>query len=143
MTTNTLEIEPTLVRHLSASPPPGLISLYLFGSHAEGRSHRESDIDIAVVLDRTTHPSAKDRFEFRVKLTGELIAVLEHNEVDVVVLNDAPPLFARAVLYRGRSICCPHPDQDRDFRRDVQLRAADLEPWLERHRQMKIEALSP
>ena len=30
----------------------GVVAVYLFGSHAAGRAHRESDVDIGVLLDR-------------------------------------------------------------------------------------------
>jgi hypothetical protein len=75
-------------------------------------------------------------------LTGDLVHALATNEVDVVVLNDAPPLFARRVLAKGVPLFCDDEDSDRDFRRDVQLLAADLEPFLERHRRTKLDALA-
>ena len=140
MSTTTADLVSVLERSLRAQP--GLVSAYLFGSHAEGRQHRESDADVAVVLDRTTVGSARERFELRVKLIGELIHALGTDEVDVVVLNDAPPLFARRVLAEGVEVFCADRDRGRDFRRDVQLRAADLAPFLERFRQAKLEALA-
>lgn len=36
----------------------GLVSAYLFGSVASGRAHRDSDVDLAVLLDRDVHPTA-------------------------------------------------------------------------------------
>ena len=53
-------------------PVPGLVSPYLFGSHAEGRSHRESDIDVAVLLRHAAHPTARERFEVRLRLSSWL-----------------------------------------------------------------------
>ena len=99
-------------------------------------------MDVALVLDRSRWPTARERFELRVGLTADLVHVLGANEVDVVVLNDAPPLFARRVLSRGLSVFCDDEDSNRDFRRDVQLRAADLEPFLDRHRRTKLDALA-
>jgi predicted nucleotidyltransferase len=29
-----------------------VVAAYLFGSHASGRAHRESDVDVGVLLDR-------------------------------------------------------------------------------------------
>ena len=43
---------------LSRQPTAGLVAAYLFGSHAEGRPHRESDVDLGVLLDRSAHPAA-------------------------------------------------------------------------------------
>jgi predicted nucleotidyltransferase len=54
---------------------PEVVVAYLYGSHAEGRAHRESDIDIAVLLDRARCPSDDDRFRARIDLGTELIAL--------------------------------------------------------------------
>jgi hypothetical protein len=59
-----------------------------------------------------------------------------------VVLNDAPPSFGRHIVTRGRRVSCADPEADDAFRRDVQLRAADLEPFLRRMRRLKLEALA-
>jgi hypothetical protein len=62
--------------------------------------------------------------------------------VDLVVLNDAPPLLAREVVQRGERILCANPEADHAFVRDVQLRAADLAPFLERARRVKLSRLT-
>ena len=121
---------------------PGVQAAWLFGSHAEGRSHRDSDVDVAVLLERGCCPDARARFDARVAMTADLIAVLHNNEVDLVVLNDAPPLFARRIVRDGRLVHCSDAEAEHAFRRDVQLRAADLAPFLERMRRIKLEALS-
>lgn len=82
-----------------------------------------------------------DRTELRIRLGSELIAATGRNEVDVVVLNDAPPVFARAVVTGGKRLYCRDPEADHCFVRDTMLRAADLEPWLRRMRRLKLEAL--
>jgi predicted nucleotidyltransferase len=120
----------------------GVISAYLFGSHAQGSPHRESDVDVAVVLDHGVHSTRPSRFAERVRLASELIGALRVNAVDLVVLNDAPPLLARRVLNEGRQVYCSDPDADRDFRRDTLLRAADLEPFLARMRALKLATLA-
>lgn len=122
--------------------PEGVVSAYLFGSFAEGREHRESDVDLAVFLDRRILTSRRDRFEKRVELGSCLIHALGRNEIDILVLNEAPPLLARRVLREGIRVYCDDLDQDRDFSRDVQLRAADLEPFLDRYRATKLAALA-
>jgi predicted nucleotidyltransferase len=122
--------------------PPGVVAAYLFGSRAEGRGHRESDVDVGVLLDRSVYPSAEDRFDLRVRLTSDLIGALHENDVDLVVLNDAPPLFARRIVLDGRLIHCADPAAEHAFRRDVQIRAADLAPFLERMRRIKLASLA-
>ena len=130
-----------LRRYFRETRLPGLVSAYLFGSHAAGRAHRESDVDVGVCLDRRVLPERAARFELRVRLTSDLIHAVRCNDVDVVVLNDAPPLLARHVLRRGLRVFCAAPDLDRGFYRDVQIRAADLEPFLKRFRRRTLEEL--
>ena len=143
MTTDTDE----LARILSAlasyfAARPGVQAAWLFGSHCEGRSHRESDIDVAVLLEHACFPDARARFEVRIAMTTDIIALLHRNEVDLVVLNDAPPLFARRIVLDGRRVHCSDAEAEHAFRRDVQLRAADIAPFLERMRRIKLAALS-
>lgn len=121
---------------------PELVSLYVFGSHAEERAHRESDVDLGLLLDRTLLPTAEARFAERVRVSAWAVGVLHHNAVDVVVLNDAPPHLSRRIVYTGQRVFCRDVDADRDFVRDVQLRAADLEPFLRRTRRIKLDALA-
>jgi predicted nucleotidyltransferase len=127
---------------LEGLAPPEVVSAYVFGSHSEGRSHRESDLDIGVVMDRSLCPTRRDRFEASNRLSASLQSGLGRSELDLVVLDDAPPTFARRVVLDGRRVFCRDPDGDHAFLRDVQLRAADLEPFLRRMRAVKLEALS-
>lgn len=120
---------------------PGVAAAYLFGSHAEGRAHRESDVDVAVLLDWSVHPTRAARFDLRVRLGSWLIGVLHANAVDVVVLNDVAPHLGRRIVTTGRRLTCADAAADHTYVRDVQLRAADLEPFLRRTRRIKLEAL--
>ena len=120
----------------------GVQAAWLFGSHCEGRSHRDSDVDVAVLLEHGRYPDARARFEARVAMTADIIALLHRNEIDLVVLNDAPPRFARRIVLDGRRVHCSDAEAEHAFRRDVQLRAADIGPFLDRMRRIKMEALS-
>lgn len=42
---------------------PGIKKIYLFGSHAKGKSNQDSDIDIAIIFDKLT-----DSFDMQVEL---------------------------------------------------------------------------
>ncbi len=136
--------QPTVGEALSAMlkrlAPAGLVSAYLYGSHAEGRSHRESDVDVGLLLDRRCFPTERARFDERVRIAGVLAGELAPN-VDVVVLNDVPPHLGRHVVATGVRVYCIDAELDHVFVRDVQLRAADLEPFLRRMRQIKLAAI--
>ena len=135
------QIAQRLRDHLRDTRHPAVVAVWLFGSHAESRAHSESDVDVGVLLDRRIVPSASQRFDLRVRLTSDLIHAVRNNDVDLVVLNDAPPLLARRVIRTGIELFCRDRDLERDFRRDVQIRAADLAPYLARYRRMMLDAL--
>jgi predicted nucleotidyltransferase len=125
----------------AATDEPGISAAYLFGSAARGQMHRESDIDVAVLLDSSVHASRLDRSEARIRLSATLAAALKFDDIDLLVLNDLPPLFARAIVLRGTRVLEADPEANHAFVRDVQLKAADLEPFLRRMRALKVEAL--
>lgn len=135
-------LERDIAAAFAADSDRAIVSVYLFGSRAEGRAHAESDLDLGVLLDRRELPTAEERFEKRVALASRLPARLGTTDVDVVVLNDAPPGLGRAIVTRGRRVHCADPALDHAFVRDVQLRAADLDPFLRRMRRIKLEALA-
>ncbi len=127
--------------HFRDTREPAVVTAWLFGSHGESRAHAESDVDVGVLLDRRLVPGASQRFDLRVRLPSALIHALGNNDVDLVVLNDAPPLLARRIIRAGTELFCRVRDLDRGFRRDVQIRAADLAPYLARYRRMTLDAL--
>jgi predicted nucleotidyltransferase len=129
-------------RQLSGPPIPGLVSAYVFGSVAERRSHRASDVDVGILLDHGVYPDARTRFEAQVELRRHLSPAAVGREVDVVVLNDASPLLARRIIASGERVICFDAEADHDFQRDVQLRAADLEPFLLRMRRLLLANLT-
>ena len=61
---------------------------YLFGSVAEGKTGRLSDVDIAVFLDKSL--SKKERFDIQLKLMSEMASILKTDKIDLVIMNDAP-----------------------------------------------------
>ncbi len=78
----------------------GVVLAYLFGSRAEGTARTSSDVDVAVLLPPGT---LRDRFfDVRLNVTNDLMEMLHKNEVDVVVLNEAPPLLAHQVIKYGK-----------------------------------------
>ncbi|MDD9980019.1 MAG: nucleotidyltransferase domain-containing protein [Gammaproteobacteria bacterium] len=93
--------EPNLIRRLAEvlDPREEILEAYLFGSHARGLAQPHSDVDVAVYID---YARADDTgFGYRANLTTDLIAGLGCNDVDVVVLNRAPPLLYHRVLRDG------------------------------------------
>lgn len=136
------EIEPRLREFFAQGKGREVSSAYLFGGHAAGREHRDSDVDVAVLLPWERFPTRRERFERRLRLTADLIAALHRNDVDLVVLNDLPPLLGRRIVTEGVALARRDAEADHAYRRDVQLRAADLEPFLRRMEGIQLEALA-
>ena len=119
-----------------------VLSAYVFGSTARGTQHEDSDVDIAVLLDRVLLPTRRARTDERVRLTSGIIAALHRNDVDLVVLNDVSPGIGRHAITQGVRVFCRSEEADHNYVRDIQLRAADLDPFLRRMRKIKLQALS-
>ncbi len=67
-----------------------------------GRAQPHSDIDVAVYVDERR--AAGPAYGYAAELTAFLMAALRTNQVDVVVLNRAPPVLYHRVLRDGRRI---------------------------------------
>lgn len=103
-----------------------IVAAYLFGSLAEGRATPRSDIDIAVLLNRIPDDEMGDLGR-RLRLMGEFRRFADR-EVDVVILNTAPPLLRYQVLRHGRRLF----ERDRRARVEFEVRTGqeyeDLKP---------------
>jgi len=64
---------------------------YLLGSQAKNKTTLLSDIDIAVLFDKTVSP--KKYSNSQVKLTNIFMGLFETNDIDISILNISTPLF--------------------------------------------------
>ena len=72
---------------------------YLFGSLAKGKPLPLSDVDIAVYLSESS-----DVLEKKLEILGELIDILETDEIDLVILNEAPLALRMKILENKKLI---------------------------------------
>jgi uncharacterized protein len=110
----------------AVAPLPEVQAALLFGSRAIGRARTDSDIDVAVLLDRTRtpdDPSARTR-----RLLGALALELAADRIDLVVLNEAPPALAFQILKYGKVAF----ERERSFLHRLRVRVysqhSDFEP---------------
>lgn len=91
------EIDDDALRRLSeALDKDGVVAAMLIGSQARGEAGPLSDIDIAV-----WHEPGLDRdrkWNLQMELIGAAGEALKTNEVDLVMLNEAPPLFQHRAI---------------------------------------------
>ena len=83
-------------------PRPEVLEAYLYGSHALGRAQPHSDIDVAVYIDESI--AEEGAFGYRAQLITELMAGLRSNDVDLLILNQAPPALYYHVLRDGKRV---------------------------------------
>jgi predicted nucleotidyltransferase len=91
---NILQLLPDAVDYLESHPQ--ILIAYLFGGLARGKPQPLSDVDIAVYL----KPGGKVG-EKKLDILGNLMAILQTDEIDLVVLNTAElPLVMNIVKAR-------------------------------------------
>ncbi len=76
-----------------------VLEAYLFGSFARGEEQPHSDIDVAVYVDAGAR--SKSALGLDAEIAAELMQALGSNHVEVVLLNEAPPLLYHRVLRDG------------------------------------------
>ncbi|RLI63267.1 MAG: nucleotidyltransferase domain-containing protein [Candidatus Asgardarchaeum californiense] len=95
-----------------------VIFAYIFGSYARGETHRFSDIDIAVFLKEY---SIDKEFELLDKLSPAIPI-----EIDLIILNNAPPLLRHKVLSEGILLFCKDDDVHYKFMSNTLIEALDF-----------------
>ncbi|MEW6426184.1 MAG: nucleotidyltransferase domain-containing protein, partial [Bacillota bacterium] len=68
-----------------------------------GKAGLLSDVDLAFLIDPSLVKD-KGRYGYQAQLITELMKLLATNDVDVVILNEAPPLLKFKVIFNGRVI---------------------------------------
>lgn len=106
-----------------------VVAAYLFGSQARGQAGPLSDVDLAVWLDPALDRDR--RWKRQLDLIGLGTSTLRTNEVQVIVLNDAPPLLAHRVLRDGIVLADSDPAQRVRFETEAIIRYLDTIPLRE------------
>ena len=109
----------------------GVVLAYLFGSHARGRAWAHSDVDVAVLLEG--RPDDDHCLDVRLEVIGGLMGILHTNDVDVLILNQAPPALRYAVLRDGLLLFCRDRQAMIEFRVRTLNEYLDFKPILKRH----------
>jgi predicted nucleotidyltransferase len=108
-----------------------VVFAYLFGSQARGETGLLSDVDIAIYLSEAV--AREQRFDLRLTVLGELSDLLKTDAVDVVVLNDAPPLLTHRILKEGLLLFCADERVRLEFETHAVLKYLDWKPYLKKY----------
>lgn len=108
-----------------------VIFAYFFGSWVKGKTGLLSDIDIAVYLDEKISPA--EFFDLKLKLLGNFMDIFKTNNIDVVVLNDAPPLLSHRILKEGILIFSNNEKKRLEYEVKAVLKYLDWKPFLEKY----------
>ncbi len=111
---------------------PEIIVAYLFGSVAESRQNQLSDVDVAVLVERHRLATLEKKpLGYQAGLTTDLMALLNTNDVDVLILNYATPLLAYDVVKYGKIILSRNEDTRVEFEIRTRHRYLDTKPLRE------------
>lgn len=89
---------PDMVRLVSSDEE--VVALFVFGSLAKGELKPLSDLDLGVLLHRKLNK--QERFNKHLDLIGKFTRLLQTEEIDIIILNDAPMRFVVKVLSTGK-----------------------------------------
>ena len=103
-----------LINHLKSyfNHRQSLLLIYLFGSQGRGDTHAHSDIDLAFLFSKDLS------LEEHAALVTETSRLLGREDIDVVLLQEAPPLLKFDVVSEGELI---YQNVTDDFLNDFEL----------------------
>jgi predicted nucleotidyltransferase len=106
-----------LERLRAALDREGVVAAMLIGSQARGNPGPLSDVDVAVWHDAELDSST--RFRLQLDLAGAASEAIDTDEVDIVLLNRAPPLMRHRAIRDGKRLI----ERDHDERVRLETRA--------------------
>lgn len=91
-----------------------IIAFYLFGSATSNKLAPLSDLDFAVLLDKSLN-NKRIQFDEELKLREVISGFLKTEEFDLVILNSAPKSFVKNIINNSRLLFCSNKNQLLDF----------------------------
>lgn len=129
----TANLDATIAEHLPALGAyfrecEDVLLAYLCGSYARGTAGPLSDVDVAGLLEGET--DAHERFRARLDVTGAMMEILERDDVDVAVLNEAPLALAFRVIHDGVLLHAWSDAVRREYVARITIEYLDFQPCL-------------
>lgn len=79
-----------------------ILAVFLFGSLARGRSHKNSDVDICLVM--------KEGFFLPIELSQKKFKYLKSFDVDVQIFQQLPLYIRKRIIQDGKKLFCSDDD---------------------------------
>lgn len=103
-----------------------VIAVYLYGSLARGSANQLSDIDIAIMLERTDGHTLK----LQLDAIGALMQIFHTNDVDVQILTPQTPPALAFRMIKGVSLYCSSLIKKVAIEAQILSRNQDFEPFM-------------
>lgn len=101
----------------------GVVAAMLIGSQARGNPGPLSDVDIAIWHDPSL--DSRGRFDLQLRLASDAGHALGTDEIDIVMLNHAPPLMRHRAIRDGKRLV------ERDHNERVRLETRAILDYLD------------
>jgi predicted nucleotidyltransferase len=102
---------PELINRISKDKE--IVALFTFGSLARGDLKPLSDLDFGILVIPTL--DRRQRFDKHLELIGAFNEHFETDEIDLVLMNDAPMRYSYNIIKSGELLFCSDSDILRDF----------------------------
>ena len=108
---NVIDRIPELIEQIEKDT--AVVALYSFGSLATGNLKPLSDLDFGILI--SSKLGKQKRFDKHLDLIGKFNKVLRTDEVDLVMMNDAPMRFSHNIIKSGKLLYCSSKTELTDF----------------------------
>ena len=122
-----MHLQETIAAYFQANPS-GIIAVYIFGSQASGTCNRSSDVDIAVLFDRSDPDFMHGRLE---QILVELSKPLR-KDVHPVIMNSAGEALLKQIFSKGRCLLVNDSRRLAEFKMTAYARIAGFDYYLKR-----------
>lgn len=127
-----IQLNPDQKKELRKS---GVMTVYLFGSHAQGTASPSSDVDIAVLLAESLQVKPGTNilplYQKLFDVFSEYVPSDHDTPIDIVFLQSGVSLELQANVIRfGKLLLDDDPRKRADYEEQVMIRAADFAPIL-------------
>jgi len=113
-----------------------IIFVYIFGSTTQGTTNFESDVDIAVYLDKKR---AGDFFKKRLFLIEKVQSLLKR-PTEIVVLNEVNSIFFKFVIIKEGKVIFERDHGKRvDFELKIMQEYYDFQPFLDEYNKSYLQ----